>query len=103
MLFENKFTIYSKDNCPQCIAAKSLLTMNHLQYDEIRLVNFNPTANQMLLETFKNLNPHVRSVPYITYGNRVIGGFNELSKVINEQLSNVNKTQILNEGNTNAF
>jgi glutaredoxin len=57
----------------------------------------------MLLETFKNLNPHVRSVPYITYGNRVIGGFNELSKVINEQLSNVNKTQILNEGNTNAF
>ena len=85
MLFENKFTIYSKDNCPQCIAAKSLLTMNRLQYDEIRLVNFNPTANQMLLETFKNLNPHVRSVPYITYGNRVIGGFNELSKVINEQ------------------
>ena len=103
MLFENKFTIYSKDNCPQCIAAKSLLTMNRLQYDEIRLVNFNPTANQMLLETFKNLNPHVRTVPYITYGNRVIGGFNELSKVINEQLSNVNKTQILNEGNTNVF
>lgn len=103
MLFENKFTIYSKDNCPQCIAAKSLLTMNRLQYDEIRLVNFNPTANQMLLETFKNLNPHVRSVPYITYGNRVIGGFNELSKVINEHLSNVNKTQILNEGNTNVF
>lgn len=103
MLFENKFTIYTKDNCPQCIATKSLLTMNRLQYDEIRLVNFNPTANQMLLETFKNLNPHVRSVPYITYGNRVIGGFNELSKVINEQLSNVNKTQILNEGNTNAF
>lgn len=98
MLFENKFVVYTKDNCPSCSSVKSLLATNGLVYEEIRLVAFNPTDKQMLLETFKNLNPHVRSVPYIMYGSSPIGGMQDLIKLIKEKSNTVNKSQILSEG-----
>lgn len=98
MFVENKFVVYTKDNCPSCLTAKNLLMSNGLQFDEIKLVQSNPNDKQMLIETFKNLNPNVRSVPYILYGNSVIGGVSELTRLIQEKTQHVNKSQILNEG-----
>ena len=66
-------TIYSKNNCPFCDRAKSLLESKGVEYTEVNIEN-DPESRQMLLD--KGL----RSVPQIFNGYELIpGGFNGLN------------------------
>ena len=40
--------VYSKQNCPQCVAAKTKLTAAGIKYEEIR-VDLDPSARNMLM------------------------------------------------------
>lgn len=67
-------TVYSKNNCPNCVRAKSLLESRGVNYTEINIEN-NPESRQMLLD--KGL----RSVPQIFRDKELLpGGFDGLTK-----------------------
>ena len=71
-------TIYSKNNCPYCVRAKTLLESRGVMYTEVNIEN-DAESRQMLLD--KGL----RSVPQIFYGYELIpGGFDGLVKQSNE-------------------
>lgn len=70
-------TVYSKNNCPNCVRAKSLLESRGVNYTEIN-IETDPDARQMLLD--KGL----RSVPQIFHGYELLpGGFDGLTKQSN--------------------
>jgi len=67
-------TVYSKNNCPNCVKAKALLESKKVPYSEVNIEN-DPESRQMLVD--KGL----RSVPQIFHGYELIpGGFDGLSK-----------------------
>jgi glutaredoxin len=68
------YKIYSKDGCVHCERAKELLEYRDIPYKEIKL------GVDVDIDTFKEDNPSVRSMPYILFDEEVIGGYNELSK-----------------------
>lgn len=70
-------TVYSKNNCPNCVRAKSLLERRGVNYTEVN-IETDPDARQMLLD--KGL----RSVPQIFHGYELLpGGFDGLAKQSN--------------------
>ena len=70
-------TVYSKNNCPNCVRAKSLLENRGVNYTEVN-IETDPDARQMLLD--KGL----RSVPQIFHGYELLpGGFDGLAKQSN--------------------
>ena len=70
-------TVYSKNNCPNCVRAKSLLESRGVNYTEVN-IETDPDARQMLLD--KGL----RSVPQIFHGYELLpGGFDGLVKQSN--------------------
>jgi glutaredoxin len=70
-------TIYSKNNCPNCVRAKSLLESRGVAYTEVN-IETDPDARQMLLD--KGL----RSVPQIFHDYELLpGGFDGLAKQSN--------------------
>ena len=71
-----KVTIYSKDPCPYCVAAKALLTQRGIPYEEIKI----PLEND---EEWKALfkRSGMRTVPQIFHGEALIGGFDSLTKL----------------------
>jgi len=77
------YTIWSKPGCIFCDRAKALLIEKGLSYVEHMLDVGQPKQDGQALTSlseFKNKNPTVKSVPYITLGGTVIGGFTELAK-----------------------
>lgn len=71
-------TIYSKNNCPFCDRAKSLLESKGVPFTEVNIEK-DPESRQMLVD--KGL----RSVPQIFYGYELIpGGFDGLAKQSSE-------------------
>ena len=67
-------TIYSKNNCPYCVRAKTLLENKGVSYTEIN-VEYDQDARQMLVDQ------GLRSVPQIFHGYELIpGGFAGLNK-----------------------
>jgi len=69
-----KAIVWSKDQCPHCTQAKSLLESKGIEYEE-RNIN-NGWDKDDLLEAV----PTARSVPQIFLDEEYIGGFNELRK-----------------------
>ena len=69
-----KAIVWSKDQCPYCVQAKSLLESKGIEYEE-RNIN-NGWDKDDLLEAV----PTARSVPQIFLDEEYIGGFNELRK-----------------------
>ena len=70
-------TVYSKNNCPNCVRAKSLLESRGVAYTEVN-IETDPDARQMLLD--KGL----RSVPQIFHDYELLpGGFDGLAKQSN--------------------
>ena len=66
-------TVYSKNNCPFCVRAKTLLESKGVPFTEVNIEN-DADSRQMLLD--KGL----RSVPQIFHGFELIpGGFNGLN------------------------
>ena len=64
----SNITIYTKDYCPFCIKAKSLLTMKKIKFTEINL-NENPDQFDGMLKKSNG----ARTVPQIFNDNNYIG------------------------------
>ena len=65
-------TVYSKDYCPYCKAAKSLLTSRGLSFKEIDVQVEPDKFGEMLTRSRR------RTVPQIFFGDEHIGGFTDL-------------------------
>jgi glutaredoxin 3 len=71
----NQIEIYSSDNCPWCIRAKSLLRSRGLDFEEIDISSDRVRALEMIERSGR------RTVPQIFIDDQPIGGFHELSKM----------------------
>ena len=75
-----KITIYSKDNCSNCLKVKS------------RLKKYNPKifilGKDITREEFFEKFPNIKSVPQIIINNKHIGGHNDLEKWLTFNVSN---------------
>ena len=79
----NKVTIYTKDYCPFCTKAKSLLTLKKIQFEEINL-NQNPDKfNEMLKKS-----NGARTVPQIFSGDNYIGDCDKIYQLDSENQLN---------------
>ncbi len=68
-----KVVIYSKEVCPYCVRAKTLLKQKNVSYEEIKL-DQNPDRVDEMLE--KSGGRH--TVPQIFIGDYHVGGFDDL-------------------------
>lgn len=66
--------VWSKDNCPFCDQAKSLLSQKGIQYEERKIGS--GYTKEDLLEAV----PTARTVPQIFLNDEYIGGFTELKQ-----------------------
>jgi len=69
-----KAIVWSKDQCPYCVQAKSLLESRGIEYEE-RNVSQDWTREQQLEAV-----PTARTLPQIFLGEELVGGFTELRK-----------------------
>ena len=69
-----KAVVWSKDACPFCVQAKSLLSLKGIEYEE-RNINKDWTKEQLLEAV-----PTARTLPQIFLDAEYVGGFNELKK-----------------------
>jgi len=70
-----KIIIYSISSCPYCIKAKQLLKDNAMPYTEIIVTN--AIKQQLIKKT------GVTTVPQIFINGKFIGGYSDLSKMLN--------------------
>ncbi|MBY0369868.1 glutaredoxin family protein [bacterium] len=75
-----KITVYSKDNCPYCEAAKGLLKDKKLAFEEINLQHKPDELAALKART------GMRTVPQIFFDEQLIGGFTELKKLADQGL-----------------
>jgi glutaredoxin 3 len=73
-----KAIVWSKDQCPYCVQAKSLLESKGIEYEE-RNVSKDWTKEQLLEAV-----PTARTLPQIFLEEEYVGGFNELRKKLSE-------------------
>jgi glutaredoxin len=69
-----KATVWSKDHCPFCDQAKSLLKMKGIEFEEKKIGH--GYTKEQLLEAV----PTARTVPQIFIDEQLIGGFTELKQ-----------------------
>lgn len=71
------YTIITRSTppCPYCVKAKALLDSKGIAYTEYDL-----SANEGSIELFKILG--YKTIPIITQGDRVIGGYDDIVKYI---------------------
>ena len=70
-------TVYSTPDCRYCAAAKALLDTRGHPYKEIDLYRDADAISQ-----FKTAAPGAKTVPQITVGKTLIGGFDDLTAMI---------------------
>ena len=75
----SNITIYTKDYCPFCIKAKSLLTMKKIKFIEINL-NENPDQFDGMLKKSNG----ARTVPQIFNDNNYIGDCDKIYELNSE-------------------
>lgn len=68
-------TLYTKDYCPYCIRAKSLLTSLGAIYEEVDISN-NP---ELFMQIYQK--SHMRTVPQIFVDDECLGGYNEIAEM----------------------
>ena len=66
------YTIYSKDQCPQCDSAKLLCTMKGVEF-EVKKLDKDFSREELL-----SLAPNTRSFPVVFKGEELIGGLEQL-------------------------
>ena len=69
-----KAVVWSKDACPFCVQAKTLLESKGIEFEE-RNVQHEWTREQLL-----EVVPNARTLPQIFLDDQYIGGFTELRK-----------------------
>jgi glutaredoxin len=67
-----KAVVWSKDSCPFCVQAKSLLTARGIEFEE-RNISQDWTREQLLEAV-----PNARTLPQIFLDDQHIGGFTDL-------------------------
>lgn len=78
----SEYTMYTKDGCTYCNAAKSLLQSKGLTFEELKIPN-QVTKDQVQMKvTESGSNVVIRTVPQIFHGDKYIGGFNELQRYL---------------------
>ena len=75
----SNITIYTKDYCPFCIKAKSILTMKKIKFTEINL-NENPDQFDGMLKKSNG----ARTVPQIFNNNNYIGDCDKIYELNSE-------------------
>ena len=70
------FTIYSKDNCQQCDAAKLLCQMKGVEFDVKKL------STDFSRDDILALAPNTRSFPVVFKGNTLVGGLHQLQQIL---------------------
>jgi len=65
-------TIYSKDYCPYCRAAKKILSSRGIEFNEIDVEFDTDKLNEMVLRSKR------RTVPQIFFGDQHVGGHDDL-------------------------
>ena len=75
-----KIEIYTTNNCPFCIKAKSLLTKKKIKFYEI-----NVSRNECLREKMSMMANGARSVPQIFIDNIYIGDCDKIYKLDQEK------------------
>jgi len=70
------YTIYSKDSCSQCDAAKLLCTMKGVEF-EIKKLDKDFSREELL-----SLAPSTRSFPVVFKGEELIGGLEQLKNIL---------------------
>lgn len=73
-----KVRLYTTGYCPYCRAAKSLLRERGIEFEEITLDD-DPLMKKRVMEEMG-----WKTVPIILIGDRLIGGFRELSALVKE-------------------
>ena len=74
-----KAIVWSKDQCPYCVQAKSLLESRGIEYEE-RNVSKDWTKEQLLEAV-----PTARTLPQIFLEQEYVGGFTELRQHLTNQ------------------
>ena len=67
--------IYSKTNCPYCVAAKNWLKQKGYAYEEVLMEDENERK-----KFYESIGNGVRTVPQIYVDGERIGGYSELTK-----------------------
>jgi glutaredoxin 3 len=67
-----KAEIYSKDTCPYCDRAKTLLSSKQIEYTEHKI------GRDLTRDEFLERFPNARTVPQIYLDNQYIGGYDSL-------------------------
>ena len=74
----DKYTIYSRNVCSYCVAAKNLLASKNLDFVEKNIDQSQDFFNEM-----RQLAPNMRTVPVVLKNNELIGGYAELLDTFN--------------------
>ena len=74
----DKYTIYSRNVCSYCVAAKTLLASKNLDFIEKNIDQSQDFFNEM-----RQLAPNMRTVPVVFKNNELIGGYAELLDTFN--------------------
>jgi glutaredoxin len=69
-----KAIVWSKDMCPFCDKAKSLLKLKNIEFEE-RNINKDYTKEQLMEAV-----PNARTVPQIFINDELVGGYTELHR-----------------------
>ena len=75
----DKYTIYSRNVCSYCVAAKNLLASKNLDF-----IEKNIDQSQNFFNEMRQLAPTMRTVPVIFKNNELIGGYAELLNTFND-------------------
>lgn len=65
------FTIYTQENCPNCLELKNLLKSNNIQYNEL---NINAKTVESSEAKAKMILNDIETTPAIEYNNQILGG-----------------------------
>lgn len=71
-------TVYSKDNCPNCVAAKALLKQKNLEFAEFDVQQPGVLVN--LLSRY----PEARQMPQIFFNGQRLGGLEGLKAALKQ-------------------
>ena len=74
-----KILVYSSMLCPYCFAAKTLLKKLNLKFEEVLVDNNSKTKKKMI-----ELSDGRTSVPQIFFGEKHVGGYDDLKRYYEE-------------------
>ena len=68
-------TVYTKDYCPYCVKAKTLLSSLGATFEEVDITNSPDTIMELVKKS------GMRTVPQIFVGNECLGGYDSIAKL----------------------